>query len=102
MPTDHHRTDGNVFDFWLHAVRPPRAQRRTLLVLLGYATPAGFDVPLYRHVHGTLTLTAPNSASAGEWSYQLLSLLAKGLLGSILIVNVLLYSSFEEAVAAAD
>lgn len=38
----------------------------------------------------------------GEMSYQVLSLVAKGLLGSILLANVLLYDSFEAAVAAAD
>ena len=35
---------------------------------------------------------------AGEMSYQFLSLFAKGLLGGVLIVNVLLYRSFDEAV----
>jgi hypothetical protein len=34
----------------------------------------------------------------GEISYQFLSLFAKGLLGMVLIVNVLLYRSFDEAV----
>ena len=38
----------------------------------------------------------------GEWSYVLLSLLAKGVLGGLLIVNVLLFDSFDAAVAAAD
>lgn len=34
----------------------------------------------------------------GEMSYQFLSLFAKGLLGGVLIANVLLYRSFDEAV----
>ena len=38
----------------------------------------------------------------GEISYQFLSLFAKGLLGGILIANVLIYQSFDEAVAAAN
>lgn len=37
----------------------------------------------------------------GETSYQVLSLLAKGVLGLVLIFNVLLFDSFEEAVAEA-
>lgn len=38
----------------------------------------------------------------GEFSYLALSLIAKGTLGSILIANVLIYSSFDDAVNAAD
>ena len=38
----------------------------------------------------------------GEMSYQVLSVLAKGVLGLILMANVLLYDSFDEAVAEAD
>ena len=41
-------------------------------------------------------------AHTGEISYQFLSLFAKGLLGGILIANVLVYRSFDEAVAAAN
>jgi hypothetical protein len=37
-----------------------------------------------------------------EFSYCVLSLLAKGVLGMLLVGNILLYSSFEEAVANAD
>ena len=38
----------------------------------------------------------------GEVSYQVLSLVAKGVLGLILMANVLLYDSFDEAVMEAD
>ena len=38
----------------------------------------------------------------GEVSYQVLSLLAKGVLGIVLMFNVLMYDSFEEAVAEAS
>ena len=38
----------------------------------------------------------------GEMSYQFLSLLAKTLLGGILLANVLLFRSFEEAVLDAN
>ena len=41
----------------------------------------------------------PKNYYWGEWSYQVLSLLAKGVLGMLLIVNVLLFDSFEDAVA---
>ena len=37
-----------------------------------------------------------------EVSYQVLSLLAKGVLGLTLMLNVLIFDSFEEAVADAD
>ena len=40
--------------------------------------------------------------TTGEISYQFLSLFAKGLLGVVLIANVLLYRSFDEAVANAQ
>ena len=36
-----------------------------------------------------------------EFSYQVLSLLAKGILGLLLMINVLLFDSFEEAVTEA-
>lgn len=36
-----------------------------------------------------------------EFSYQVLSLLAKGILGLVLMINVLLFDSFEEAVTEA-
>jgi len=38
----------------------------------------------------------------GEWSYCVLSLVAKGLLGFTLISSVLVYSNFEEAVARSN
>lgn len=38
----------------------------------------------------------------GELSYQVLSLLAKGVLGIVLMFNVLVYDSFDEAMANAD
>ena len=38
----------------------------------------------------------------GEMSYQFLSLLAKTLLGGILLANVLLFRSFDEAVLDAN
>lgn len=41
----------------------------------------------------------PENYFWGELSYQVLSLLAKGVLGMLLIVNVLLFDSFEDAVA---
>lgn len=44
----------------------------------------------------------PSFYYGGEVSYQFLSVLAKGLLGTMLIVNVLLYDSFDDAVAAAE
>ena len=37
----------------------------------------------------------------GEFSYLVLSLFSKGLLGMTLVANVLLYDSFDDAVAAA-
>ena len=38
----------------------------------------------------------------GEVSYQLLSLLAKGILGLVLMANVLIFDSFDAAVADAS
>ena len=41
-------------------------------------------------------------ALAGEWSYLFLSLFSKGLLGIILLFNVIIYSSLDEALAEAS
>lgn len=38
----------------------------------------------------------------GEVSYQVLSLLAKGILGLLLMINVLIFDSFDEALADAS
>ena len=43
-------------------------------------------------------LSPPSRYVIGEYIYQLLSLLSKGLLGVILLVNVLMYDRFEDAV----
>ena len=48
---------------------------------------------------------APNGPSwywFGEWTYLLLSLVSKGMLGLTLIANVFLFDSFAEAVADAQ
>ena len=47
-------------------------------------------------------LDGPSWYYWGEWSYLALSLFSKGLLGMTLVANVMLYDSFDEAVAAAE
>lgn len=46
-------------------------------------------------------VNGPDWYYLGEWSYLLLSLVAKGVLGSILIANVLIYSSLDQAMQRA-
>jgi hypothetical protein len=43
-------------------------------------------------------LAPPSRYVVGEYIYQLLSLIAKGMLGMILLTNVLIYDRFEDAV----
>jgi hypothetical protein len=47
-------------------------------------------------------LTRPSRYVWGEYLYQVLSLIAKGLLGMTLLLNVLIYDSFDEAVAGIE
>lgn len=64
------------------------------LIILGEAVLFfSFGIPQLYQI-----LSPPSRYVIGEYIYQLLSLLSKGLLGMILLTNVLLYDRFEDAV----
>ena len=69
------------------------------MVFLGYATALKHPVlqPSFSPRRSLFALLI-----IGEMSYQFLSLLAKTLLGGILLANVLVFRSFDEAVLDAN
>ena len=79
--------------------RDPAAQpvhgKRADVVLLGCASSAVMSARV-APIYGSVA-----SRVAGEFSYLVLSLFSKGLLGMTLMFNVLIYDSFDEAMASA-